>query len=91
MSATGKKCYRCQGPVEKHDLNWSFLGSWFTSQSTTTYALRVKATTVRHRDDGPRPFVMDDRIDLCHACMGLVMKFIGVGKRPKDRATEAQR
>ena len=35
VSATGKKCYRCQGPVEKHDLNWSFLGSWLPDGQAT--------------------------------------------------------
>lgn len=83
------KCYRCGGPTESRDniQGWGFLGGSIqkVTETTSTTSICIRATRVRHRDDGPWPSVTDDLMPLCKTCWGDVMTFLGVGKRPENR------
>jgi hypothetical protein len=84
------ECYRCQGPTESRDniQGWGFLGGSIQkiTEATSTTSIRVRSTSMRHRDDGPWPTVCDDTLPLCRTCWLGVMAFLGVGKRASERA-----
>ena len=88
-------CYRCQGPTESNDniQEWSFLGGSIASETDVTESrrIRVRSTTVSHKQGRPRPTVCDDKIPLCRTCWLAVMAFVGVGKRPADRMAGGSR
>jgi hypothetical protein len=85
----GAKCYRCDGPTESRDniAGWGFLGGSIqkVTETTSNTSIRVRATSLTYRDDGPWPSVCDDVMPLCKTCWGDVMTFLGTGKRPGKR------
>lgn len=91
MSA--QSCYRCQGPTESRDniKGWGFLGGSIQriTETTSETFLRVRATNLTFRDDGPFPSTCDDVLPLCKTCWGDVMTFLGVGRKPADRTVSS--